>query len=244
MDVVLKFTPAKFYMNFYVLSILWRDIRYPKIRRDRLQNSPWSYMVLWAGLVTGLWNKGILFWLPNSRDFSGIREWLCLWWSLVPSLHTWDSHCHPFSLLLDSTLGSGCDKQFPPNIWWARVDNAATFSSSLGYLSPTRCQATRSLPQRDSCVESFKMSGITEHQTHISIYFQHILTSKRRSCRGQKMEEATPCPGCISQQRISEHCRTEQWHPSLSVSREWAPAMAAPAYCTMHTIMYTVDYTL
>ena len=44
MDVVLKFTPSKLNMNFYVLSILWRDSKYPKIRRDRLRKPPWSYM--------------------------------------------------------------------------------------------------------------------------------------------------------------------------------------------------------
>ena len=31
-------------MNFYVLSMLWRDMKYPKIRRDRLRKPPWSYM--------------------------------------------------------------------------------------------------------------------------------------------------------------------------------------------------------
>ena len=44
MDLVLKFTPAKFDMNFYVLSILWRDIKYPKIRRNWLRKPLWSYM--------------------------------------------------------------------------------------------------------------------------------------------------------------------------------------------------------
>ena len=43
MDVVLKFTPAKFHMKFYVLSILWRE-KYPKIRRNRLRKGLWSYM--------------------------------------------------------------------------------------------------------------------------------------------------------------------------------------------------------
>ena len=33
-------------MNFYVLSILWRDIKYPKIRRNRLRKPLWSYMQL------------------------------------------------------------------------------------------------------------------------------------------------------------------------------------------------------
>ena len=44
MDVVSKFTPAKFHLKFYVLSILWRDIKYPKIRRNRLRKGLWSYM--------------------------------------------------------------------------------------------------------------------------------------------------------------------------------------------------------
>ena len=48
MDVVLKFTPAKFHMKFYVLSIFWREIKYPKIHRNRLQKGLWSYMTIIA----------------------------------------------------------------------------------------------------------------------------------------------------------------------------------------------------
>ena len=51
MDVVLKFTPAKFHMKFYVLSILWREIKYPKIRQYRLQKGLWSYMKNCTGFI-------------------------------------------------------------------------------------------------------------------------------------------------------------------------------------------------
>ena len=50
MDVVLKFTPAKFHMKFYVLSTLWREIKYPKIRQNRLRKGLWSYMLQKAAI--------------------------------------------------------------------------------------------------------------------------------------------------------------------------------------------------
>ena len=42
--MVLKFTQAKFHTKFYVLRILWREIKYPKIPQNRLQKGLWSYM--------------------------------------------------------------------------------------------------------------------------------------------------------------------------------------------------------
>ena len=42
----------KFNMNFYVLSILWRDIKCPKICRDRLRKPLWTYMLLPAEIFT------------------------------------------------------------------------------------------------------------------------------------------------------------------------------------------------
>ena len=48
MDVVLKSPLAKCNMKFYVPSILWQDIKYPKTRRDQLQKPLWSYMPSWT----------------------------------------------------------------------------------------------------------------------------------------------------------------------------------------------------
>ena len=44
MDVVSKFTLVKFHIKFHVLRILWREIKYLKIRQNWLRKGLWSYM--------------------------------------------------------------------------------------------------------------------------------------------------------------------------------------------------------